>query len=97
MQSPPDTPMLFMIIEHFRGGDPAPVGARFRERGRMMPPDVEYINSWLDPVGMCCYQVMQAPSRQALQPWLDAWSDLVDFEVIPVQTSAEFWASRPGR
>ena len=28
--------MLFMIIEHFRGGDPAPVGARFRERGRMI-------------------------------------------------------------
>lgn len=87
--------MLFMIIEHFRGGDPIPVGKRFHERGRMMPPDIEYINSWLDPEHMRCYQVMQAPSRAALQPWLDAWSDLVDFEVIPVQTSVEFWASRP--
>jgi hypothetical protein len=86
--------MLFMVIEQVRGGDPAPVGARFRERGRMMPPDVESINSWLDPDRMRCCQVMRAPDRRALQPRIDAWSDLVDFEVIPVQTSADFWASR---
>ena len=30
--------MLFMIIEHFEGGDPAPVYRRFAERGRMAPP-----------------------------------------------------------
>jgi hypothetical protein len=32
---------LYMVIEHFRGGDPVPVYRRFRERGRMAPrPDL---------------------------------------------------------
>lgn len=37
--------MLLMIIERFRGGDAAPVYARFRERGRMAPPGLEYVGS----------------------------------------------------
>ncbi len=86
--------MMFMVIESFRNRDPRPVGERFRARGRMMPPDVGYVASWLDPANMRCFQVMEAPTAGALEPWLAAWSDLVDFEVIPVQTSAEFWASR---
>ena len=27
--------MLYMIIEHFRGGDPVPVYRRFRDEGRL--------------------------------------------------------------
>jgi hypothetical protein len=27
--------MLYMIIEHYRNGDPAPVYARFRAHGRL--------------------------------------------------------------
>ena len=29
--------MLYMIIEHFREGDPVPVYRRFRDQGRMAP------------------------------------------------------------
>jgi hypothetical protein len=35
---------------------------------------------------------MEAPGEEALRPWLAAWSDLTDFEVVPVVTSAQFWA-----
>ncbi len=84
--------MLFMVIERFRNGDPRPVGERFRRLGRMMPPGVEYISSWIDPATTRCFQVMQAPDAAALQPWIDAWSDLVDFEVVRVVTSGEYWA-----
>jgi len=88
--------MLFMVIERFRGaaGGIDAVGARFRERGRLMPDDVLYRASWVDPAGTVCYQLMEAPSRAALEPWTRAWEDLVEFEIVEVATSADFWAGR---
>lgn len=85
-----------MVIERFKDAHPEAVGARFRELGRLIPADsgIEYIASWMTPDGTRCYQVMEAPSRASLQGWIDAWSDLVDFEVIAVQTSADFWRRR---
>lgn len=87
--------MLFMIIETFKNGDINPVGQRFRERGRMMPEAVVYVSSWVDLPGSRCYQVMESPNRELIDEWISHWDDLVDFEVIPVLTSADFWAKRP--
>ncbi len=81
--------MLFMIVERFKNGDARPVYRRFREQGRMAPPDVAYVNSWVTADLTTCYQVMDAPDRAQLETWLGRWSDLVDFEVTPVMTSAE--------
>ena len=25
-------------------------------------------------------------------PWTERWSDLIDFEIVPVETSSDFWA-----
>lgn len=86
--------MLFLVIERFRGGDPGAVGARFREKGRLMPPDVAYVASWFVASGAVCYQLMEAPNRSALEPWIAAWNDLVDFEIEEVLSSADFWARR---
>jgi hypothetical protein len=85
--------MLFMVIEHFKNGDPKPIGVRFRQHGRMLPEAVEYQASWMDAAKARCFQVMEAPDRASLEPWIAAWADLVEFEVVPVQTSAEFWAT----
>ena len=87
--STPDPRMLYMVIERFRGGDPAPVYARFRERGRLAPEGLEYVNSWITQDMTTCYQVMQTQRRELLDQWIAAWADLVDFEVLPVITSAE--------
>jgi hypothetical protein len=81
--------MLFMVIEHFKGGNAVPVYRRFQEHGRLAPPEVEYINSWVTADLSRCYQIMRAPDRTALDMWLARWCDLVDFEVVPVMTSAE--------
>lgn len=81
--------MLFMIIENFKNGDAAPVYQRFRERGRMMPEGLRYVNSWTAASLNRCFQVMQCEDRALLQQWLEQWQDLVDFEVVPVMTSAE--------
>jgi hypothetical protein len=80
--------MLYMVIERFRNGA-APVYSRFRERGRMAPAGLQYINSWVTEDMSTCYQVMECGERALLDEWIANWADLVDFEVIPVITSAE--------
>lgn len=81
--------MLFMVIEHFRGGDPRPVYDRFRAHGRLAPPGLRYVNSWVTDDVTRCYQVMECDDRAPLDEWMAAWSDLVEFDVVPVITSAD--------
>ena len=81
--------MLFMVVEHFKDRDPAPVYKRFAEQGRLMPEGLSYVNSWIE-VGMDrCFQVMETDDPALLQEWIKNWGDLVDLEVVPVVTSAE--------
>ncbi|MGD0619669.1 MAG: DUF3303 family protein [Bryobacteraceae bacterium] len=81
--------MLYMVVEHFRNGDAAPVYRRFRDKGRMMPDGLEYVSSWIDESLERCYQVMQTTDRRLLDQWMANWDDIMDFEVRPVITSAE--------
>jgi len=84
--------MLFMVIERFKHGDVAPVGERFQRCGRMLPEGVTYHASWMDATGIRCFQIMEAPSPEALNQWMVRWKDLIDFEIIPVLTSQDFWS-----
>jgi uncharacterized protein DUF3303 len=80
---------LYLIIEHFKNGDPAPVYRRFREKGRLAPEGLRYVASWVTEDLATCYQVMETAERALLEEWLANWRDLVDFEVLPVIESAE--------
>lgn len=80
---------LYMVVERFRDGDAVPVYRRFRERGRLAPEGVSYVASWVDTKLERCYQLMQTHDRRLLDEWMAQWSDIVDFEVHPVITSAE--------
>jgi hypothetical protein len=80
---------LYMVIERFRNGDAVPVYRRFRDRGRLAPEGLGYVSSWVDTNLQGCYQVMETGDRRLLDEWLSHWSDIVDFEVHPVITSAE--------
>jgi hypothetical protein len=80
--------MLFMVIEHFRSS-PELVYARFKKQGRMTPPDLDYVNSWITEDMSTCYQIMEGESRESLDSWMAAWQDLVEFDIIPVMESSE--------
>jgi len=79
--------MLYMVIETFQPGRAPDVYRRFRDRGRMLPDGVRYVASWVDLEFHHCYQVMEADRPEQLTEWTDRWSDLVQFEVVPVRTS----------
>ena len=81
--------MLFMLIETYRNADPVPVYRRFRDRGRMAADGLAYRGSWVTPDLSRCYQLMECDDRKLLDDWMARWSDLVDFEVIEVITSAD--------
>lgn len=84
--------MLYMVIERFRSL--AAAGTRFQERGRMMPEGVIYHASWMEANGERCFQIMESAERRLLDEWMRRWEDLVEFEVVEVMTSIEFWERR---
>jgi hypothetical protein len=81
--------MLYLIVEHFRDGDAVPVYRRFRDRGRLMPDGITYVGSWVTADLGHCYQIMECADPSLLDRWMAAWQDLVEFEVVPVVTSAD--------
>jgi len=81
--------MKYMVIEQFKSGDSAAVYERFHKNGRMVPEGLSYVDSWVDLNSGRCFQLMETENPQLFDTWIACWSDLVQFEVIPVVTSAE--------
>jgi hypothetical protein len=80
--------MLFMVIEHFRGDAPA-VYRRFRAEGRLAPDGLTYVGSWVEASLGRCFQLMECDDVRLLQQWVARWSDLVEFEIVPVVTGKD--------
>lgn len=82
--------MLFMIIERFRDNDMVPVYQRVRERGRMLPDGLKYVDSWVEANFSRCFQLMECDDVTLLQQWILQWRGLgVSFEIVPVVSSAD--------
>jgi hypothetical protein len=81
--------MQYMIVEQFKNGDPLPIYRRFRDHGRLAPPGVRYISSWVDCNFEWCFQIMESDDRALLDQWIDNWSDIADFGVYPIVCSKE--------
>ena len=78
-----------MVIETYKQG-PRPVYARAAGRGGMLPPGLEYVESWIDERGLDRrFQLMETEDPSLFDGWTDAWKDLVEFEIVPVISSAE--------
>jgi hypothetical protein len=82
--------MLFMVIERFKGrAAAAAVYERFRERGRMLPDGLRYVGSWTEVNFDRCFQLMECDDPHLFRRWTAEWEDLVEFEIVPVISSAE--------
>jgi hypothetical protein len=81
--------VLYMVIETY-GQGPERVYARASERGRLLPPGLVYVDSWVDARGgNRCFQLMETDEPSLFDRWVAEWSDLVEFEIVPVVTSVE--------
>jgi hypothetical protein len=78
-----------MVMERFKNRDAKAVYRRFREKGRMAPKKLSYVESWVETNFDRCFQLMECEDPQLLEQWAARWQDLVDFEFVPVRRSKE--------
>ena len=65
-----------MVIESFMRGA-RPVYQRAAERGRMLPPGLVYVDSWIDERTLDrCFQLMETEDASLFDEWIASWSDL---------------------
>ena len=81
--------MFYMVVERFKDGAAVDIYRRARDRGRMIPDGLKYVSSWVDLDYSTCFQLMETDDFSLFDLWTRAWADLIEFEIIPVRTSAE--------
>ena len=79
--------MQYMVIEQFR--DARRIYQRLRDRGRLMPDGLRYVSSWVSADLARCFQLMESDREDLFREWIANWSDVMEFEVVPVVSSAE--------
>jgi Protein of unknown function (DUF3303) len=81
--------MRYLVIETYVRGAEA-VYARAAQRGRMLPTGLVYIDSWVEAETLHrCFQLMETEDPKLFDEWIANWSDLVEFEIVPVIDSSE--------
>jgi len=81
--------MLYMVIERFEEGAAPAIYRRAKERGRLLPPGLEYVDSWVDLDYRRCFQLMRTEDPALFEAWTREWIDLATFEIVPVRPSVE--------
>ncbi|MEQ9439138.1 MAG: DUF3303 family protein [Cyclobacteriaceae bacterium] len=61
--------MTCLIIERFYPHRVKALYQRFEE-GRLLPPGVRFINSWVDEKVEACYQLIENESQEPLLEWV---------------------------
>jgi hypothetical protein len=50
----------------------------------MAPEGLTYIGSWVTADVDRCFQIVECEDVRLVQQWVVAWSDLIEFEIVPV-------------
>jgi hypothetical protein len=81
--------MLFMVVEQFRNQDAKTIYRRLPEKGRMMPEGLTFVSSWVAADLSRCFQLMECADVSLFQRWVAEWSDVMQFEIVPVISGRE--------
>ncbi len=79
--------MQYMVIERFK--DARAIYQRLRDRGRLIPNGLRYIDSWISEDLSQCFQLMDTDRPTLFEEWIANWSDLMDIEVVRTIASDE--------
>jgi Protein of unknown function (DUF3303) len=77
-----------MVVEHFAPGAASEIYRRVREDGRSLPDGLRYVDSWVRADLGGCFQLVECDDALRLQEWIAGWSDLAEFELVPVVPSS---------
>ena len=92
MHSQTEVSWTLMVIERFKNRDALAIYKRYKDRGRMAPDGLKYVNSWVEPNFDRCFQLMECDDPKLFDEWITNWNDLVDFEIVEVITSEQAMA-----
>jgi Protein of unknown function (DUF3303) len=81
--------MLFMCIEDFSGRDRKAIYRKFRDKGRMAPAGLTFIESWVSADMRKCFVLMETDDVTLLQRWMADWCEHAEFEILPVVTGKQ--------
>jgi hypothetical protein len=76
--------MLFMVRYSFDPADRDAAQDRFKKTGGMPAEGVQMLGRWHDIGGCAGFALASTQDGIALGKWLQEWSDLLEFEVTPV-------------
>lgn len=74
----------FMVIETYREGCEDKVYERFHRQGRMLPPGLYYLDSWLERGRKRCFQLMETDHPKLFAEWTRQWEDFMSFEIVEI-------------
>jgi hypothetical protein len=78
-----------MVIERFKEGRVGEIYRRLAEKGRMLPSELHYVDSWVSADLRVCYQLMETDDFSLFAGWTRQWQDLAEFKIVPTIPSAE--------
>jgi hypothetical protein len=78
-----------MVVERFTPGAARLIYSRVADKGRMIPAGLHYIESWVASDLSVCFQLMETDDYALFEQWTREWSDLIDFEIMPLISSDE--------
>lgn len=81
--------MLFMVIERFKRSEIKAIYRRVRDKGRVLPKGLTYIDSWIEASFGRCFQLMETDDVTLLQQWVVELGDAIEFEIVPVAPSKD--------
>ena len=81
--------MLFMVIERFKRSEIKAIYRRVRDRGRVLPKGLTYVDSWIEAGFGRCFQLMECDDVTLLQQWVVELGDAIEFEIVPVAPSKD--------
>ena len=81
--------MLFMVVERFKRSEIKTIYRRVRDKGRVLPDGLTYVDSWIEAGFGRCFQLMQTDDVTLLQRWVVELGDAIEFEIVPVAPSKD--------
>lgn len=81
--------MLFMITYAFGPDARDEAQARFKKTGGLPGPDVKMLGRWHSVAGGTGWLLADTVDSVAIGKWMQEWTDLLEFDVTPVNTDED--------